>query len=171
MEIRFFRSLKYRAVNPLPVIPFSQAPSSVAEFQVPGHIQHEILCPTRRRDNAVGQGLLQFRIVSARFLRAREVLLQSGGAPHRHGAADPDQLPRPGIENLFILEIENFLADFHGRLSFSVNVMSAPGNYAVPPGDLQALFRAWSDCYEVTVSWWAAMAGVFRIPQKLIADK
>ena len=87
------------------------SPSLIFEFV--HEPDHEILGPSGRRNDAIGEGLLQFRRSSSRFLRAREVFFQSGGATDRHGAADPNELPGFCVENFFILEIENLFPYFH----------------------------------------------------------
>lgn len=84
------------------------------EFQLVRHVQYKILCPAGRGDHPVGKGFFQFGFGCTGLLRAREVFFQSGGTADRHGAADPDQLPGTGIQNLFILEIKNLLANLHG---------------------------------------------------------
>jgi hypothetical protein len=89
-------------------------PHPGSEFQFFSHAEHKILGPAHRRNHAVGEGLLQFRFGCACRLRTCEVFLQSGGAADRHGAANADQLPGPGVKNLFILEIEDFLPYSHG---------------------------------------------------------
>jgi|GEM_PF-3340042 hypothetical protein len=77
------------------------------------HAQHEIFCPAARRDDAVGQGLLDFRCRCACLLRDREVFAQSVRTANRHGAGDSDQLAGAQIQHLFVLEIKNLLAYFH----------------------------------------------------------
>ncbi len=126
---------QYPSGNLLPAIPRPHVPRSVAEFQLPGKIQDKILGPPRRCDNPVGEGFLQFGVRCAGFLRAREVLLQSGGAPHRHGAADPDQLPGPGVEHLLVLEVENLLSDLHRQplLSPECPAVAGPGPKTMGP--------------------------------------
>ena len=79
--------------------------------------EYEIFCPAGRGNHAVGQGFPQFGAGGACFLRGREVFLQSGGAPDRHGAADPDQLPGPGIQHFLVGEIQDLLANLHIRTS------------------------------------------------------
>ncbi len=91
------------------------------------HIQGKILGSPRRGDDAVGDRLAQLLFCCSGFLRDREVLLHSGGAPHGDGAADPDQFTGLGVKHLFILIIQNFLADLHKESS----VKQAHGN----PGD------------------------------------
>ena len=41
------------------------------------------------------------------------MLLQSGRAPHGNSAADPDQLAGLRVQDLFVLVVENLLADVH----------------------------------------------------------
>jgi hypothetical protein len=85
-------------------------------FQLFGQVQHKILGPPGGGDHAVGQSFPQFSFCCTCLLRAREVLLQSGGAADRHGAPDADQFPGSGIQYLFVVEIEKFLPDLHKRL-------------------------------------------------------
>ena len=77
------------------------------------HPQGKVLGPSRRGDNTIGNRLPQLGPGCPRFLRDREVLLKSGGTPHGNGAADPDQFAGLGIQDLFVLIIENLLADIH----------------------------------------------------------
>ncbi len=79
------------------------------QFQFFFHGQGKIFRPSRWSDYAVGNGFLQFSAGSAGFLREREVFLQSGGTPDRHGTADPDQFAGLDIEHLFVFIVENFL--------------------------------------------------------------
>jgi hypothetical protein len=87
-----------------------------SEFQLFGQVKDKVLGPPGGGDHAVGQSFPQFSFSCTCLLRAREVFLQSGGAADRHGAADADQLPGPGIQNLFVVEIEKFLPDLHKGL-------------------------------------------------------
>lgn len=73
----------------------------------------EILRPPRRRKDAVGHRLVQFRFGSTCLLRDREVLRESVGAADRHGTGDADQLAGFEIENLFVLKIEYFFRRLH----------------------------------------------------------
>jgi hypothetical protein len=77
-------------------------------------LKRKILGPACRGNYPVGHGFLQFGAPGASFLRQGEVLLQSGGAPHRHGTTDPDQLTGLGIQHLFIRKIgKKFFFDLH----------------------------------------------------------
>lgn len=87
--------------------------SSVFDPQFLLHPQDEILGSSGGGDHAVGHGFLQFVLGGTGFLRDREVLLESVGAPHRHGTADPDQLPGLAVEDFRVFVIEKFLAYFH----------------------------------------------------------
>jgi len=82
-------------------------------FHLVQHPQGKILGPPGWGDDTVGDRLAQFRLCCPRLLRDREVLLQSGGAPHGNGAADPDQLAGLGVQDLFVLVVEKLLADVH----------------------------------------------------------
>ena len=77
------------------------------------HAESKIFCPARRGDDAVGHRLLEFRLACPCLLRDREVLFQSGRAPDRHCAADPDQFTGLGVQHLLVVVIEDFLAYFH----------------------------------------------------------
>jgi hypothetical protein len=81
--------------------------------------EDEVFGPPGGGDDPVGHGLAEFLGGCTCFLRDREVFFQSVGAPHRHGAADPDQLTGLDIENLGILVIEHLLPDIHGESPFS----------------------------------------------------
>jgi hypothetical protein len=81
--------------------------------------EDEVLGPAGGGDDPIGHGLAEFFRGGACFLRDREVFLQSVGAPHRHGAGDPDQLPGPDIENFGIFVVEHLLPDIHGESPFS----------------------------------------------------
>ena len=83
--------------------------------QRPFHPQHEILRPPGGGDDAVGHPLLQFRFGGAGFLRDREVLLESVRAADGHCAPHPYQFPVLERDDLFVLEIEDLLADLHGQ--------------------------------------------------------
>ena len=77
------------------------------------HPQGKVLGPSRRGDNTIGNRLPQFRPCCTGFLRDREVLLQSGRTPHGNGAADQGAGAGLGIQDLFVLIVENLLADIH----------------------------------------------------------
>jgi hypothetical protein len=80
------------------------------------HIHGKILGAAGRGDHPVGHGLLQLRFRCPGVLRDREVLLQSGRAADRHGAADPDQLAGLHVKHLGVLEVENLFPDLHRDL-------------------------------------------------------
>ena len=74
----------------------------------------KILCPASRGDDSVSDGLSQFGAPGAGFLRQSEVMLQSLGTLHRHGASHPDQFAGAGIQHLLILEVDRCLfSNFH----------------------------------------------------------
>ena len=96
--------------------PLQMVSYAFSDFQLFGHVQHKVLGPPGGGDHAVDQSFPQFSFSCTCLLRAREVFLQSGGAADRHGAPDADQLPGPGIQHLFVVEIEKFLSDLHKAL-------------------------------------------------------
>ena len=85
----------------------------ILNFQLFSHGENKILGSACRRYHPIGNGLFQFRFSCTCLLRGREVFFQSGGTADSYSTADPDKLPLPCVQNLFILEIENLLADFH----------------------------------------------------------
>lgn len=97
---------------------FRQAGTVRSNFlQLLQQLQGKILGPPGRGDHPVGHGLLQFGAPGAGCLRQSEVLLQSGGAPHRHRATHPDQFAGFGIQHLFVLKIsKQLLTDLHEAL-------------------------------------------------------
>jgi hypothetical protein len=104
------------------------------------HAQGKIFRPSRRGDDAVGNGLLQFGAGGAGFLREREVFFQSGGAPDRHGTADPDQFTGLDIEHLFVFIVENFLPYPHRCGLLSDKFISPDGKvteYRLTPAAVQ----------------------------------
>ena len=90
-------------------------------FNLRQHIQGKILGPAAGCDRAVGDRLTEFSVRGAIGLRGREVLLQSGGAPHGDGAPHADQLARAAVQHLFILVVEKLLADVHVFLLIPVS--------------------------------------------------
>lgn len=106
-----------------------QLPDFISSFfhpQFPLHPQDEVLGSSGGGDHAVGHGFFQFVLGGTGFLRDREVLLESVGAPHRHGTADPDQLPSLDVEDLLVFVIEKFLSHLH-TISLAVFGTCSPG--------------------------------------------
>lgn len=93
-----------------------QLPSAVdrLNLQVFSKTKNKILGPPRRSNHPVGKSLLQFSFSRTCLLRTCEVLFQSGGTSYSNGTADADQFPCPGIKNLFVLKIQDLLANLHG---------------------------------------------------------
>lgn len=103
------------------------------KFQLFCQRKNKILRSAGRCNHPVGESLFQFSFGCTCRLRAREVFLQSGRAADRHGAANPDELPGAGIKNLLILEIKNFLANFHGTPFCSMNACHFHVIYYIHP--------------------------------------
>jgi len=99
------------------------------------HGKDKILRPAGWRNHAIGKSFFQFSFGCTRLLRAREVFFQSGRAADRYGATDPDQFAGSGIKYLFILEIKNFLADFHGSPFCNENGCCFRAIYYIPPAN------------------------------------
>ena len=88
-------------------------PSPLFNFNLRQHILGKFLGLAAGCDRAVGDRRTEFSVRGAIGLRGREVLLQSGGAPHGDGAPHTDQLARAAVQDLFILVVEKLLAYFH----------------------------------------------------------
>ena len=103
----------------------------IVQPQFREHVLGEVLCPTGRRDHAIGHGFAQFGFSGSCLLRDREVFGQSVGAADRYGTADPDQFPGLGVEHFFVGEIEKLGTAFHLRLP---GRSEFPGDYSKGPG-------------------------------------
>jgi hypothetical protein len=75
--------------------------------------QHEIFGLPGGSDDPVSDSFLQFGFSCAGFLRDREVLLHSNRAADSDCATNPNQFPGLGVQDLFVLVIQNLLADPH----------------------------------------------------------
>jgi len=113
---------------PNPVAAMAVAPSppekdvhdSRRAAQLPFQFVHQphrkIFGPPRWRDNAVGKCFPQFSRSGSRFLRSREVFLQSGRAPDGHSAADPDKFAGSDVKHFLVFEVKDLLFDLHAFL-------------------------------------------------------
>lgn len=80
------------------------------------HTKGEVLCPSGRSDDAVGNRFFQFRSRCTRIPRDREVFLQSGGATNGNRATNPNQFTVFDLEDFLVRVVEDLLANIHDCL-------------------------------------------------------